>query len=385
MGAPINEINPGTSLEFHKRSLIDPDYNPEKSKSELSDVRHTGFYYDSQLTDESMIMSLHPSTYNTGGSWQTFSDGYDPFLGGSIKYSKIPIAVCLLSDDPTFSVSNNFTDFNGGNPIEDIFNSMKPYAPILGKLSEGLGKTDDKDYGGTVNGLIQKGKKFVKDFAGNAETILNKALFIQGTRFTYYNGSTFSTGQMEMKFTKFSEYNKKGEFINVAKYISEVLAPYCYGRYQSISESGAMDKTFDGPLTGPMSKFIAEYCGVQAPPGGFKMDAQNLDKALFGTLRLNIGGVYAVENLLIKSMTFTFSRSQTKHPEKPGETVPLYADIILSLCPAAMVTDNSFKEMLDGNGLKAAMTTRASDNKNQLEKMKADRKSAFSEVQIKKY
>lgn len=382
----LHNITPGTSLDKHKKSLVNPDYDPEKSKSELSEIRHTGFYYDAQLSDESMIMSLHPSTYNEGGSWQAFSDGYAPFLGGSIKYSKIPIAVCLLSEDPTFSVSNRFTDFNGGNPIEDVFNRMKPYAPLLGKISQGIKNSDTKNaFGSGIGEMVNKGAEWFGNFAGQAEKVLNKALFIQGTRFTYYNGSDFSTGQMEMKFTKFSEYNLKGEFINVAKYISETLAPYCYGRYQSITETGAMDKTFDGPITGSMSKFIAEYCGVQAPPGGFKMDAQNLDKALFGTLRLNIGGVYAVENLLIKGMTFSFSRSQTKNPEKPGETCPLYADISLSLCPAAMVTDNSFKEMLDGKGLESAMQTRASDNKTQLEKMKADRKSSFSSVKIKNY
>jgi hypothetical protein len=377
----VNKIDPGTNREFHKRSLTDRHYNPESQKRTLSEVRHTGFYYDSQLLDPSMTMTLHPSTYNDGGEWKEFiGDVYPPFIKG-VSYSKTPIAVCLLSEDPSFSTSNNFTDFNGGNPIEDVFNRMKPYAPLMGKLSEGIKNSNTKEaFGAGIGEIINKGAEWFGDIAGKAESVLNKALFIQGTRFTYYNGSNFSTGQMEMKFTKFSEYNVNGTFINVAKYISETLAPYCYGRYQSLTEDGAMNKTFDGPLAGSMSRFIADYCGVQAPPGGFKMDAQSLDSALFGTLRLNIGGVYAVENLLIKSMTFSFSRSQAKDPENPGKTVPLYADITLSLCPASMVTDNSFKEMLDGKGLENIMTVRGEENKAMLNKMKTDRKNAFSSI-----
>ena len=95
--------------------------------------------------------------------------------------------------------------------------------------------------------------------------------------------------------------------------------------------------------------------------------------------------MFLLHNLSKKNLTFSFSRSQTKNPEKPGETVPLYADISITLTPAAMLTDNSMQKILAGDGLKTSMQTRASDNKTQLEKMKADRKSSFSSVKIKNY
>lgn len=386
--ASVSEIIPITNKQLHQGALVKPDYDPEKEKSELSEVRHTGFYYDAQLSDDSMIMSLHPSTYNEGNGWLKFTEGYPTFYpGGEIThYSKTPIAVCLLSEDPTFSVSNRFTDFNGGNPIENMFNSVKPYAPLLGKISKGIQDSDTKQSFGAVFGdIANKAAEWFGDFAGKAEDVLNKALFVQGTRFTYYNGSDFSTGQMEMKFTKFSEYNDKNQFINVAEYINDVLGPYSFGRYRSLSDTGADDKSFGGGMLGMITKEIADYVGLQSPPGGFKMDSKSLHNALFGTLRLNIGGVYAIENLIIKSLTFSFSRSQTKHPEKPGETVPLYADIVLTLTPASMLTDNSMQKILGGEGLKKAMITRASENKTQLNKMKADRMSVFSSVKIKNY
>ena len=388
MGLSINPVLTKTNLEIHKKYLIDPNYDSTKPKGDdLSKIRHTGFYYDAQLTDESMTMSLHPSTYNNGSRWEVFTDGYPPFKSApdNMHYSFTPIATCLLSDDPSFSVSNNFTDFNGGNPIEDVFNSMKPFAPFLEKLGAGLENTSDDTMGATINDYLNRGKKVVGKFAKNAGEILNHALFIQGTRFSFYNGSSFSTGQMEMKFTKFSEYNSNGEFINVKDYIGSVLAPYCYGVYAPISDTGSKEGSFGSGLPGDMKKFIADYCGVQVAPGGFRMDNKSLDNALKGTLRLNIGGVYAIENLVIKSMTVSFSRSQSKNPEEPGATVPLYADISLSLCPASMVTDLSFTKMLSGNGLENSMTAKITDNKTQLEKMKADRKSSFSSVKIKNY
>jgi hypothetical protein len=384
----VNETHGITNVDLHKKKLVDPGYNPEQAKFQLSDIRHTGFYYDSQLLDPSMTMTLHPSTYNDGGTWKPFTNGFPPFFSGEegITYSKTPIAVCLLSEDPTFSVSNRFTDFNGGNPIEDIFNSLKPYAPLAGKIAEGLSNSNLKeDYGSSWVNFINSAAEKVGDWAKKSESVLNKALFIQGTRFTYYNGSDFSTSQMEMKFTKFSEYDTKGNFINVATYIEDTLSPYCFGRYRKLSDTGADDKPFGGGWVGNIKEQIAEYVGVQSPPGGFKMCAKSLNNALFGTLRLNIGGVYAIENLLIKGMTFTFSKSQAKDPVNPGKTVPLYADISLTLCPASMMTDNAMEKTLAGAGLEGIMSAKANENIAMLEKMKEDRISAFSSVNIKKY
>ena len=102
----IIDITPKISEPIIRRNLPEPKYDPELSiGSDISEVRHTGFYYDSQLSDPSMIMSLHPSTFNMGGSWMPFTKGYKSFNGGDIVYSRVPIAVCLLSEDPSSSMT----------------------------------------------------------------------------------------------------------------------------------------------------------------------------------------------------------------------------------------------------------------------------------------
>ena len=55
-------------------------------------------------------------------------------------YIAEPLARCILTEDLAYSVQNNFTDLNMGNPIESMFETFKPYAPILGNMANGLKK-----------------------------------------------------------------------------------------------------------------------------------------------------------------------------------------------------------------------------------------------------
>lgn len=103
-------------------------------------------------------------------------------------------------------------------------------------------------------------------------------------------------------------------------------------------------------------KFITEFFGRQIAPGGYNMGSGRiLDMNMKGTLRLNIGNTYAVENLVIKNMNAVLSKVQTKIPyskeEDCGKTCPLYAEITLSLSPASKITDRTYENILSGKGL----------------------------------
>ncbi len=360
---------------------------PNGNGLERIKTRATGFYYDSQLEDATLILSLHPSTYlDENKKWAVYQEGYEPFgldnMKTKFRYSYYPIARSILVDDPSFSLSNKFMDFNGGNPIEDIFNQMKPYGAMAGnwaeKIREALANTPNM--GGTIThlansgiGIVGKGLELMKEYS-------NKALFVQGTRYTHYNGSEFGINNLEMKFIRFSDWVKdesgNWKFQNVRDYIKNVLSPYCYGTYESLISKEEAESGPDG-LKKDAKKFISEYCGVQRAPGGFEMETINLDNALKGTLRLNIGGMYALENLVIKSMNFSLSKVQAKDPTKPGSLVPLYAEIVLSLFPASMITDRSFIKVLEGKGLEKMQDLRKASVNSALDNIKTERLDTF--------
>lgn len=310
-----------------------------------------GFYYDSQLEDPFLSISLHPNTYKEGDDWKVYDkDTLTPTMGGNYdKYSKIPIARCIMTEDFIYSINNNWTDYNGGNAIESIFDSFKPYAPILKKgaksLEEGLKSMMGNNYGSawvnTANGV---GETFV-NLMNKGGDFLNTALMVQGTRFTYYSGSSVNFNNMELKFIVFSDWIN-GEFQSVEDYVKN-LHQYVLGDYYSAGFKTGLEN---------LDKHISNYIGYQSPPGGFTMDTQQInDKGLNvilkGTMRLNIGGKYAISNLIIKNMTVILSKTQAKNPMIDGGTVPLYAEITLQLGPACMIVNKGFNAIIDHKGV----------------------------------
>ena len=153
----------------------------------------------------------------------------------------------------------------------------------------------------------------IAPWMNKASDKLNNALIVQGTRFTYYSGTSFNFNNMELKFIAFSDWINGGtEFQPVSDYIKE-LKPYVMGTYHPVCTD----------LFPEADKFIKEYVGYQSPPGGFHMSTKNLGHILRGTMRLNIGGKYAISNLIIKNMNVTMSKAQAKDP-RPGEKAKQY-------------------------------------------------------------
>lgn len=326
--------------------------DPSTYKTEGKYTSNRGFYYDSQLEDPFLSISLHPNTYkNEKGEWKEYkSDILTPTMGGKYDcYSKTPIARCIMTDDFIYSINNNWTDYNGGNAIENLFDQFKPYAPILAKgakgLEEGLKSMMGDNYGSAFVNTANKVGKIAVDLLSKGSNFLNNALMVQGTRFTYYSGSSVNFNNMELKFIVFSDW-VNGEFQSVDDYIKN-LHQYVLGDYHPV-----MNATGNKDL----DKFIGEYVGYQSPPGGFTMDTQQikdngLNVILKGTMRLNIGGQYAISNLIIKNMTVTLSKTRAKNPVIRGGTVPLYAEVTLQLGPACMIVNKGFNSIIDHTGV----------------------------------
>lgn len=405
--------NTDNSLEKDSMGNFKDMYDEEIIRANDKKIEPIGFYYDNQMSNPFLTMTLHPSTYQVDESttskegvtttkkvWKPYQEGFDPLIPSNgpekkeekFKYSKNPIAVALLTEDPSFTVGNTFTDWNGGNPIEGIFGSAKPYAVIGKEWVKGLAEGAKSMKGENNFGAsIVKAAGDVAGFVGKAldagSKLLNKGLVVQGTRFTYYNGTNFSMNNLEFKFIKFSDYVKKGNdwvFQDVLEYMRTDLFPYCFGTYAKASESG-----LEISSNKDVQNFIDKYCGFQSAPGGFEMNAKNLDTAIIGTLRLNIGGTYALENLVIKNLNFTLSKAQAKKPNKDsngrGETVPLYAEISLTLSPACMITDHSFNKIIDPkmNGLLGFRGAKITQYSNLLNELLKKRQDAFSDARKK--
>lgn len=314
-----------------------------------------GFYYDSQIEDPMLSISLHPNTVPGNDEfkdgWQVWKgDALEKTIGGTYDcYRREPLARAIMTEDFIYSITNNFTDNDMGNQIESIFNNLKPYAPIVGKFADGLGKGADSMKENDMGSyLVKKANQFAGWIAPKLKegsSFLNNALLMQGTRFTYYSGTSFNINNMEFKFIAFSDWINGGtEFQPVNEYV-DLIRPYVMGIYHPVTSE----------LTGTdADKFIAQYVGYQIPPAGFKMDTQNLNNILRGTLRLNIGGMYAISNLVIKNMTVNLSKAQAKDPRdgKEGSTVPLYAEISLQLAPACSLVDKPFEAIVNNVGVK---------------------------------
>ena len=83
------------------------------------------------------------------------------------------------------------------------------------------------------------------------------------------------------------------------------------------------------------------------------MDTKCLDNVLEGTLRLNIGGMWAIDNLVLKNMNVIMSKVQAKDPREKnsGKTVPLYAEITLQLAPASTIIDTGYDRIIGHKGM----------------------------------
>lgn len=398
---PVKRTNEEMSrlrIENLRRNIYTQYYLSTSPQSETRYRKSVGFYYDSQLKDPCLSITLHPNTVEDPNNDAVAKKAPGPYLERTTSisddvsdedwdcYSVHPLVKALITDDFSYSINNNFSDYSGGNPIESIFNTFKPYGGILSRFAKGAKKAQDsmKDENNFGSTMVEWGNKilgWMGDHAESASKLLNQALMIQGTRFTYYNGTQFNVNNLELKFVKFSDWTEKisengtttYEFIPVTDYIKS-LNWYVMGKYHPVATN--FFKNLLGNDIGTLADdFIRDYVGLQSPPAGFSMSCKNLDNMLKGTLRLNIGGRYALANLVIKNMNVNLSKVQAKDPRTghEGETVPLYAEIVIQLAPASMIIDTTLNKMLENGLSNSEILPRVAANyKTEMEKLKSN-------------
>ena len=158
---------------------------------------------------------------------------------------------------------------------------------------------------------------------------LNRALVTQGTRFSYYSGTGISFGNMVLKFTIMPTY-KGGSFKTVQEQVRK-LYPYTVGHLMKNEQKG------NDP---------DNLINWQLAPGGFESDYRDVDNIQNGTLLMKFGALYAVENLVIESANFTYSKQAVKCPTKMDYS-PLFCEVTLQLRPATKFSDNKLKQFVD--------------------------------------
>jgi hypothetical protein len=190
---------------------------------------------------------------------------------------------------------------------------------------------------------------------------LNRALVVQGTRFSYYSGSGTSFGNLMMKFTLFPTFNGT-EYITVDKQVDKIL-PYCIGKYVTGTDGLKVDDK-------ETQNIIDNMIAWQKPPGGFKANVKNVDVIQEGTLMLRFGAYYAITNLVVENASFNFSKQMTKKPDPTlsGEILsPLYCDVTIQLRPATKYSDKSLKEFVLSRGSTKTLKQVTTDLKKVLE------------------
>lgn len=326
----------------------------------------SGWYYDLQLKNKILNATLHPSTElnKQNGKWRKFSGKADP---DNPDYREKALCSAIVNEDFNVSVANTWSDF-GGDMLGQMWEAVKPAAPyadaIIGMFHSAAKDWREQEAKNTKDYQAAKGSTVANAFAemmlaiddklhkGEIDVVdyLNRALVVQGTRFSYYSGSGTSFGNLMMKFTIFPTYEDR-KFISVTDQVNELI-PYCVGKFVKGAE-GITDAIEDEKTRKLLDGMIA----WQKPPGGFKANVKNVDVVQEGTFLLKFGAYYVIDNLVVENAVFNFSKQMTKDPSLyllnfGGDSIlsPLYCDVAIQLRPATKYSDITLKRFVSSRG-----------------------------------
>ena len=327
----------------------------------------SGWYYDNQLNNPLTSVSLHANMECVDGedgkrTWIeiTDKDPEDEKLGlkddkGNVRcYSKTPICQSICNEDFSVNISNDWSDFGVDNIAGSIWNTIRqvgPYSSViesaiseLVKTAEDEEKTYDKEtatWSQKINHGINQIAKNYKTYFGNLnqKDFFNRALIMQGTKFAYYGGTNVNFSNLGMRFTIFPKF-ENGVPVSVLDQVQN-LYKYLIGS----TEDFELDKAPDD-----VQEIAKDYIKWQKAPGGFEPDLKNYDVIQPGTLKLKIGSLYAIPNLVCNDANFVFSRQMVKFPEEitnisyEGNNAkvsmsPLFCDVSLALRPVSKYTE----------------------------------------------
>jgi hypothetical protein len=321
----------------------------------------SGWYYDLQLKNRLTCATLHPYSELVNGKWEKFKGKADDDIP---EYREKPICRAIISEDFNVSVANTWSDF-GGDMIGQMWESIKPLAPYASAAKEMIrsaveeydsadeatrNKINESTVSRTLANVMKAMNKTFndKDSGLDITDYLNRALVVQGTRFSYYSGSGTSFGNLMMKFTIFPTY-EGSKFKTVDEQVEKLL-PYCIGKFVAGTEGIASDE--ERNQEGSVANLIDNMVSWQKPPGGFKANIKNVDVVQEGTLLLKFGAYYTIDNLVVENATFNFSKQMTKDPNGyiTGTSIisPLYCDVTIQLRPATKYSDISLKKFVIG-------------------------------------
>jgi hypothetical protein len=368
--AEITETNPWLGDKY---SITNNKAGKTKDNNFSRNI--SGFYYDQQLENPVLRVSLHPNTvYSKEGStaeekWKHVDHPEETVEIPEVemwKYSTIPIAVALCNEDFSVDIVNEWTNF-GDDPIGAMWNQNKASAPYMREFAKGLSdiSSKTKSYLNDPDGNLSKVSRgafeliealgdFGSDRLETQARYLSRALIVKGTRFSYYSGTGIAFGNLIMKFTLFPKW-EGSTFVSVIDQIQGIM-PYIIGDYIDVTELG----------TKGVGEFVKEFASWQLPPGGFEAELKDVDIVQKGTLKLRFGTFYALDNLVINNCNFTFSKTMVKNPSsKTGpDLTPMYCDVTLSLRPITKYSKEKLIQFIDAKTDPATKSYLEQVNKN---------------------
>lgn len=363
----------------------------------------SGWYYDLhqdwKTVNRLTTVSLHANSYYKGkDSWGYPSvvlnrdkdlkeagtdaerdDGKNPDYDEDGYYYE-PICTCILQEDFQIQVQNQWTDMGDdktGNFINSIRTSIVPFAGTISKGLYDMGKGNAQfkkelesrnELAGSFTGQILmpivdwlneklngKGRDGTVNDNSKEESAmakyLNSAILVDGSRFSVYQGSNISFGNMGMRFTVIPKWDPEtGVFISVVDQLKE-LYRYFFGEFMPLPKDWGNES-------------IRSVVTFQRPPGGYQADMSQLDATQRGSLKLKIGGNYAICNVVVESATLVYSKQMVKNPlvthqmlmnesEVNGNDylTPLSCDVNLVLRPCTRYSDHTLKNIVEGAGM----------------------------------
>lgn len=372
----------------------------------------TGFYEDFQITSPEMSVTVHPNTtfginpssgapiYSTDSSGEPYIDWKIPDsnlpeishrkgwnnINWSAKYQKEPIIKFFFNEDFVASVNNEWTTFSGGNAIEGMFRQLKPMAPMLGGAARLFEKGQQEaggadPVGGTIASMLSQGAQWAKNMALKSETFLQNALRVQGTQFAYYDGTDVGFSNLTFKHTFITGYVKEGDNkspsykFKTAIQQFQALSPYFIGEWRDFKASdlsvGNVNVQTESDAANKVINTVANAAGGayntgleylegenlvawQRPPAGYRMEKRQMGVCNRGTFRLCFGNMYTIENLVIKSVSATYSRQMCKFPtaeKDSGECTPLYVDVVFQFQPAGNFSSHNWVDFINYSGM----------------------------------
>ena len=330
-------------------------------------------------------------------------------------YAIEPIASAVLNEDFKVNISNTFSKL-GGDPLGEFINTAKSALPIMENIGEFLKsiakKTEEtseswKKEGKDTSKIDNLGKylNIAANWGGMNKAIMNRAIVFQGARFSYYGGTGVSFDNVALNYTIFPFWDTEDrDSMGYPKFKTvydqlEVLLPYVIGDFVPLtfaetirtgSESKAVTFLKDAEAT--LKEVASSFASWQLPPAGFEAMGKDIDVVQKGTLKLKVGTLYSIENIIISSCNFSLSKHLIKHPQISASNTysddnvnasqfltPAFCDVQLSLKPVSMASKNSLLRFMRGEGNVSDKVSVFNERQKILESLEENLKDSFEE------